>query len=469
MASVEKRGESYRIVVFDGYYPNGKQRTRKKTVKLDPNLTQKKITDELERQKVLFEEQVKKGQYYSSDMRFSEYAEIWIKNYGERQLAPKTLERYKALLVRINDAIGNIPLVKLQPHNINEFIMNLEEGKREDTKFIAVVDLKELSKIHGMTRVKLAEQSGVTESTIYAAFRGQGVRKETAIAICKTLKIKIKDTFVEKGGNVKLAPRTVLHYFRLISTILNAAVKDDQIIDSNPADRTRPPHSVRKEAEYLDDIQSIHLLELLEEEPIKYTTAIILLLFLGLRRGELLGLEWSDINFSNRKVSIHCTSQYIAGKGIITKEPKTSSSVRTIKLSNICFDQLQTYRVWQDEQRLSFGNQWHETNRLFTTWNGLPMHPDSLSGWFKDFIKRSGLPNIHLHSLRHTNATLMIASGIDIRTVSRRLGHAQTSTTMNIYTHAIQSADAKAADKLEDMLSPKGKVIPFRAKQISEG
>ena len=63
----------------------------------------------------------------------------------------------------------------------------------------------------------------------------------------------------------------------------------------------------------------------------------------------------------------------------------------------------------------------------------------------------------------------MIASGIDIRTVSRRLGHAQTSTTMNIYTHAIQSADAKAADKLEDMLSPKGKVIPFRAKQISEG
>jgi len=457
MATVEKRGNSYRIVVYEGYDINGKQKTKKHTWNPDPDMTQKQVEKELERQKVLFEEQVKKGQYYSSDLRFSEYSDIWMKNYGERQLAPKTLERYKALLVKINDAIGNIRLVNLQPHHINEFIMTLEGGKREDTKYTAVADLKELSKIRGITRAKLAEQSGVTESTIYAAFRGQGVRKATAIAVCKTLKVNIKDTFVENGENEKLAPKTVLHYFRVISSILKSAVKDDQLIDSNPADRMRPPRSVRKEAEYLDDIQSIQLLELLEEEPIKYKTAIIMLLFLGLRRGELLGLEWSDIDFNNRKVNIRRTSQYIAGKGIITKEPKTSSSVRTIKLSDICFDQLQTYRAWQEEQRLALGNQWHNINRLFTTWNGLPMHPDTLSGWFKDFIKRSDLPNIHLHSLRHTNATLMIASGIDIRTVTRRLGHAQTSTTMNIYTHAIQSADAKAADKLDDMLSPKGK------------
>ena len=82
------------------------------------------------------------------------------------------------------------------------------------------------------------------------------------------------------------------------------------------------------------------------------------------------------------------------------------------------------------------------------------MHPDVLSGWFEDFIKRTELTDIHLHSLRRTNATLMIAGGENIRTVSRRLGHAQTTTTMNIYSHAIESADAKAADTLENILKP---------------
>ena len=128
-----------------------------------------------------------------------------------------------------------------------------------------------------------------------------------------------------------------------------------------------------------------------------------------------------------------------------------------MKLPAVVIEYLRKYKLWQSEQRLLVGDQWEECDRLYTSWNGKPAHPDTLTSWFEDFIKRTDLPRIHIHSLRHTNATLMIAGGEDIRTVSRRLGYAQVTTTVNTYTHAIQSADAKAADTLENILKPFGK------------
>lgn len=99
------------------------------------------------------------------------------------------------------------------------------------------------------------------------------------------------------------------------------------------------------------------------------------------------------------------------------------------------------------------GDQWIENDRLFTQWNGKPIHSDTTTGWFSNFVAKNNLPKITLHSLRHTNATLMIAEGTDIWTVSNRLGHAQTSTTLNIYTHVLKSRDSIAADNLDNILS----------------
>jgi integrase len=122
-------------------------------------------------------------------------------------------------------------------------------------------------------------------------------------------------------------------------------------------------------------------------------------------------------------------------------------------LSDTIIKLLKEYRRWQIETKLSLGDQWVDTDRLFTTWNGNPIHPDAITSWFAGFIKRSGLKKVTLHSLRHTNATLMIADGVDIRTVSNRLGHANTSTTLNIYAHALKSRDSEAVEKLEQTLS----------------
>lgn len=183
-----------------------------------------------------------------------------------------------------------------------------------------------------------------------------------------------------------------------------------------------------------------------------YRTMIILMLDTGLRRGELCGLEWKDFDFEKRTVYIQRNSVYLSGQGVIDETPKTRKAKRTIKLPEETIQMLKQYRAWQMQERLKLGDQWKEHDRLFTQWNGCPIHPQTITGWFRKFINRNDLPQISVHSLRHTNASLLIAAGTNIRTVSSRLGHAQTSTTMDIYAHAIQSADAAAADTIGAIL-----------------
>ena len=154
---------------------------------------------------------------------------------------------------------------------------------------------------------------------------------------------------------------------------------------------------------------------------------------------------------------------YTAGCGLFFCRPQSAGvaffscllyTSRAIRASASVLSLLRSYRSWQLQQRLKIGDKWQEYDRLFTTWSGKPIHPDTLSGWFHNFIKNNGFTPIHIHSLRHTNATLLIAAGTNIPTVSSRLGHANPSTTTKIYTHAIQSADAAAAETLDDLLHP---------------
>ena len=224
-----------------------------------------------------------------------------------------------------------------------------------------------------------------------------------------------------------------------------------QMIEVNPLSRIKPPKVAKKEARFLDDAESILLLEKLEGAPIKYKAAIYLLIYGGFRRGELCGLEWSDIDLDSGLVKIIRNSLYLPKEGVYTDTPKTDTGSRSFILPKAAIDVLRQHRVWQLEERLKLGDKWKDTGRIFTAWDGAPMHPDTLSNWFLLFVRDNELPSISLHSLRHTNATLLIAEGVDIRTVAERLGHAQASTTSNIYAHAIKVADEKASQALDNL------------------
>ncbi len=464
MATAVKRGSSYKITASAGYDVNGKQIRKYMTWTPPTGMTPKQEAKELERQKVLFEERVNSGTSQDSGIRFQDFAEIWMRDFCKKQLKIKTYTEYEVRLGRINQAIGHIKLKDLKTGHLNSFYANLEEeGVRGDKKARSVVDLKPLVTHDGRTLSAFAREAGIGTNTLRIAMKGEHINRETAAAICKALGVKFSYAFKMEGEERRLAPNSVRSYHRIISSCLGKAVKWGYL-PYNPATNAQLPKMKQQEAAHLEVEEARQLLELLQAEPIKYRAMITFDLLSGLRRGELLGLRWQDVNFEDQTITIVQTSSYAPGFGIYTDTPKNKTSSRPLKLSRSAFLMLLEYKEWQDQQREICGDYWQDKDgRVFTRDDGAPIFPDALTQWFGDFVKRSGLPPVHVHSLRHTYASMMIANGTPLVVVSRRLGHAQVSTTANIYAHVIASADEKAArigDELADSIGLKVTEIP---------
>lgn len=455
MPTIRQRNNSYQITVSCGYDINGKQIRRTMTYTPEPNMTAKQIEKEVQRQAVLFEEQCQNGQALNNNMKFADFAELWFKD-RKNDLRPKTYERYKSMLPRINAAIGHIKLSKLQPPHLRAFYQNLAEGGvRLDTKYKCRLDLDSYIKEQSISTAELVRRSGVPNTTIISIRKGNNISHGNAEKLSAALDLPLNEAFETVDIDKPLSEETILHHHHLISSILSTAVEWG-ILYSNPCDRTKPPKVTHKEPRYLDEKQAAVLLELLEDEPMTYRTVVHLLLFTGMRRGELLGLKWSDVDFDKNLLEICRSLQYTKERGLFEDDTKNRSSERIIKLSQTAVNYLKAYKIWQMEQRLKVGDRWQDSGYIFTDEWGEPINPSRVTNWFSRFMKSHSdkLPYITLHSLRHTNATLQIAGGVPITTVAKRLGHTNSTTTGKIYAHAIKSADEAAAETLDNLLSP---------------
>lgn len=460
MANIKRRGNSYSIRVSAGYDTTGKQIVKSMTWKIPTGMSDKKAEKEANHVAALFEEQVRTGQTAERKIKFADFADKWFSDYADTQLRPKTIARYKGLMERINPALGHIYLDKIRPTHLTAFYKELSLV-RKVPDYVVNMDLKAYMKANKITQVALATEAGICTGTVKSIISGNNVAEETAKKIAAALKMDMDKLFTPTGDPEPLSGQTILHYHRLISVILQTAV-EWQYIPANPAERVKPPKASYQEAEYLDDKQAIRLLELLEPQPIYYKTAVEVLLFTGMRRGELMGLEWQDINFDNQTITIQRSLQYLPDVGLFRDETKTKSSNRVIKVASSAMNSLRLYRAWQRKTFLRIGQPWRESSQVFVTQNGTPMHPDTLTSWFGDFIKNTDLPQIHIHSLRHTNATLQIANGVSVTTVAGNLGHSNANTTTKVYAHSIKSAQAAAAEMMDSILAPTKKVANGR-------
>lgn len=452
MATIKKRGNSYLIRCYDGYDQNGKQIERTMTWKIPAGMSEKKAEKEAQHEAALFEERVRTGQTAERKIKFVDFADKWFSDYAEVQLRPKTVARYKGLMERINPAIGHIYLDRLRPTHLTAFYKDLTQI-RKVSSYTVIVDLKAILKAQKVTQTRLAFDANISTGTIKSIMSGNPAAEETAKKIADALHIDFDKLFQPSGDPKPLSGQTILHYHRLISVILQTAV-EWQYITSNPAERVKAPKANNQEAVYLDDQQAIRLLELLNSQPIYYKTAVEVLLFTGMRRGELLGLEWTDIDFDNQTITIQRSLQYLPEVGVFKDETKTKSSHRVIKVPSSALESLRQFRTWQKITFIKNGLPWDDAGQVFVTQNGTPMHPDTLTSWFRSFIKTTDLPQIHIHSLRHTNATLQIANGVSVTTVAGNLGHSNANTTTKVYAHAIQSAAAASAQMMDNLLKP---------------
>ena len=391
--SIEKRGKnSYRLTVSEGFDLNGKPMIHRKTVhgtKKDAEVELAKFVTEVQNGLVID----------GKSLKFSEFTEIWKRDYGSKELAPSTYKRYCRMLeTRLLPYFGHFYINKIKPTDIMKFYDLLEK----DTQL---------------------------------------VRKKG-----------------NNGSKTKkpLSGKTILEHHRLLRAMLHKAVYW-QLIVANPAERVQPPKTRKPKRRYYDDEQSkalvSNLMELTEDQ-IKYKVAILLTLFTGVRLGELMGLEWNDINFKDGIVCVNRSSQYLAEKGVFTKTPKTESSIREVGIPDFVVSLLEEYKSWYNNQKELCGELWIDSNRLFVQADGKPMHPSTISKWFVKFVEQIGLPVINFHGLRHTNATLLIAQNIEVPIVSARLGHAQLTTTLNFYVHPIIAHNKTAGFALENLLLP---------------
>ena len=206
MATIEKRGGSYRITVSAGYNTDGKQLKKRMTWKPSPGMTERQIKKELDKQAVLFEQQVETGQFLDGSITLSEFITKWLEDHAEKQLQEKTVVGYKDMLPRIIKALGHIKLAKLQPHHLIEFYNNLaEDGIREDTKYIATDAFNAAVKRAGYSQISLAEATGLSRSTIGHCCLHRSVSRKTATMTSAALGCKMPELFEPVNGSGKLS------------------------------------------------------------------------------------------------------------------------------------------------------------------------------------------------------------------------------------------------------------------------
>lgn len=454
MASIIKRNGSYLIRTNCGYDRSGKKIQHSMTWTPSPNMTKRQIEREVEKQASLFDERCRNGIVLDNRMTFESYInDVWI-GRAEKNLKPTTFRRYKGFLKRIIPALGNMRMEKIQPYHLYSYYDDLREVKREDTKYTPNEMAIELS--YSLKRTEFANDVKIALGTIDRIRAGNTVSGATAKKFSEHFGKKIETLFNAEVQN--LADRTILHHHRLISAILQSAVYD-MVIMSNPCSRTKAPRVGRTEAKFLDEFQAEQLLNTVyEKADHPYDVIIQLILYTGMRRGEALGLEWEDIDFINNVITIRHTLQYLPEKGVFEEETKNTSSMRSIKVGQDLIDILNDFRDWQDGEREQAGEFWTESGKIFTAKDGRPINPGTVTSWFHNFVEANDLPPISIHGLRHTNASIMISSGVPITTTAKRLGHSTSATTSKIYAHAIASADAAAASAIQA-------VIPLRRRK----
>ncbi len=247
-----------------------------------------------------------------------------------------------------------------------------------------------------------------------------------------------------------LSARTVLHAHRILKEALSHAVKWGYII-RNVCDAVDPPRPRHKEMKALNAVEVQKLLEASNQSP--YRHIFYLAIYSGLRLGELLGLRWSDLDIENRALSINRAIARIAGKGLVVTEPKTARSRRLISLPESTVALLSSMKAQQRDLWESRDVQLDEEAYIFSSWTGGPMSPDTVSHAFRKIIRKSGLPEVRFHDLRHTHATLMLKQGVHPKIVSERLGHSSINITLDTYSHVLPGMQEAAVDAFEKALN----------------
>ena len=324
-------------------------------------------------------------------------------------------------------------------------------------------DLNQYLKSHCIKQVDALRKIGISKSILASANAGYCIKVENAEKICNALGLKYDDYFTTEVQSHAYAKETIMKLKRTLATIL-ADAKRQRLVEHNFASRDyiAPIQGYKKEVKILNDKEAKILANYLHTEPNpRWKIALLTVLFMGLRRGELAGLEWKDIDYENKTITIARSVQDIIGFGLITKEPKTENSKRTISMPDKLIDYLKGYEVWWLNPKRYLGDRLGNADRLFCTEDGTDISTGLFRVWLQKTLAKVDLPKVTLHPLRHTNIILQLVAGVDMKTVSARAGHSKASTTSDFYSHFIITQTSTRVRYLIKYLNNYTKIIKY--------
>jgi integrase len=260
--------------------------------------------------------------------------------------------------------------------------------------------------------------------------------------------LKFYNQLTEEG----LSPEYIKYLQSMLKNTFSTALKW-QLIQNNIMDHVDSPRIKRKEKQVWTIEQVNQFLEYAKTKKYHWYMVYLIAIYTGMRRGEILGLRWKDIDMDEGKLSINQTLGYVKGKGIVVQEPKTSRSHRLISISDYLIKELRASKLSQQKIRLQHGLPFSVDDFVVSHDDGSPVNPQYTYNHFIKTVKGvEGLPVIRFHDLRHTHATIMLKLGEHPKIVSERLGHSSIQMTLNLYSHVTYDMQKESSDRFEKAL-----------------
>lgn len=349
---------------------------------------------------------------------------------GKRKIEYRTIRgkrsEAEAVMAKLLASVGSGEHVELAKHSFGDYLrvwLKSQEASAAPKTLERQTEIVEKHIIPALGYHQLQKLTALHIDAYYAEARRSGRRDG-------------------KGG---LSERTLLHHHRVIFGALRHASKK-RLVMRNVAQDADCPSPQRTDIEALDEAQTAKVI-LAAEKSIWYIP-ILLAATTGMRRGEVLGLRWCDVNLEAGKIHVARSLQEV-GNVLLTKEPKTKESRRAIDLPALTLEALKRHRLAQAELRLSLGLPKEEGAYVFTDETGGAFKPSRLTKAFEYIVRKAKVPKVSLHALRHSHASHLLASGINVKVVSERLGHTSAKTTLDIYAKVLPGMQADAANLID--------------------
>lgn len=449
MPSIRKRGNTYRIMVSLGYDLEGKQIRKTTTFTPPPDVTEGKAEKLATAFAYDFEKRCRGMVNLDENIRFVDLATWYYEEIAIHKLKPKTFETNRYMInTYVMPYIGHVKLKDINTAKIDALFNELFKNGRRYQGYA----MKDTSLIPLGTRRPFSRKTGVNMSTLRDMLDGKAVSKNVAMRVAKALGRKLREIFTQEESGGGLSAGSIKRVRSALSPIFSTAVKKELLL-KNPVTHATTPRGPNKDKAFLDAEQCRRLLTLVHDMSNPQLTRVItMLLYTGMRIGEITGLHWQEVNLENATLQVKYNLYRLHGEYRLSS-PKTKSSARLIALPPQVIELLKEQKAWQEQRKKDAGNRWLNRGAVFTGEYGEYMNQTYVNSKFKELIRKHHFPDVSIHDLRHANASLLINMGVPVKVISEHLGHCDTRTTEKVYAHIFEETMTQASSAISEALS----------------